>query len=125
MNTDKPIYSKGPIREDPCKSVARGLACTARKRQQRDIARLLDRRRQPVLMRRAHARQAARHDFAALCHKLPEQSIVLVVDVLDLFDTELANLLAPEEFASAGATLAPGPARTTSRTAKSRTISAR
>jgi hypothetical protein len=58
-----------------------------------------------VLVRRTHARKAARHDFAALGNKLPEQPVVLVVDVFDLFDAELANLFAPEELASAGCDL--------------------
>src|SRR6201986_5124399 len=75
------------------------LACPSCKRQQRDIARLLDRRRQPVLVRSAHARQTPRHDLAALGHELPEQPVVLVVDVFDLLDAELTYFLAPEEFA--------------------------
>src|SRR5215831_4403661 len=78
-----------------------------------------------MLMRRAHARQSARHDLAALGHKLPKQPVILVVDVFDLLDAEFANLLAPKEFASARTTFAPGSARPASGTAKSRTISAR
>ena len=57
-------------------------------------------------MRRADAGQAARDDLAALGHELAEQAKVLVVDVVDLLDAELALLLATEEFArTAGAAL--------------------
>ena len=76
-----------------------------------------------MLVRRAHARQAAWHDLAALGHELSQQPVVLVVDVFNLLDAELANLLAPEELAPAGAALARS-ARSTA-AAKSRTISAR
>src|SRR5246127_2548300 len=75
-------------------------------------------------MRRAHARQAARHDLAALGDELSEQPVVLVVDVFDLFDAELANLLAPEELASPGSAFAGRSTRSASSTAKSGTISA-
>src|SRR5580692_9562265 len=82
--------------------------------QQRNIACLLDRQRQPSLMRRANAGQAPRHDSPALCHELRQQTNVLVVNGLDLFDAELANLLAPEIFAATRAALATAarPART-------------
>src|ERR1700757_1614059 len=75
-------------------------------------------------MRRAHARQAARNDLAALGDELSEQPVVLVVDVFDLFDAELANLLAPEELASPGSAFAGRSTRSASATAKSGTISA-
>src|SRR6266568_3691451 len=75
-------------------------ACTC-KRQQGNVARLLDRRRKTPLMRSAYARQPARHDLAALSDELPEHAVVLVVDVLDLFHAELADFLAPEKLASA------------------------
>src|SRR5271166_5373470 len=52
-------------------------------------------------MRRAHASQASRSDFAALRHKLRQQTHIFIVDRLDLLDAELANFLAPEEFAAA------------------------
>ena len=75
-------------------------ACTC-KRQQSNVARLLDRRGKTPLMRSAHAGQPARHDLTALRDELPEHAVVLVVDVLDLFHAELADLLAPEKLASA------------------------
>ena len=50
-------------------------------------------------MRRANAGQSPRHDSSAFGHKLREQTNVLVVDSLDLFDAELANFLAAEIFA--------------------------
>src|SRR5260370_9579998 len=50
-------------------------------------------------MRRAHAGQTPGHDLAAFGHELPEQTVILIVDVGDLFRAELADLLAPEKFA--------------------------
>ncbi len=78
---------------------SRGLP--TRKRQQGDVARLLDGIGQAALMRRAYAGQAARHDLAGFRYKLRKQPHILVVDTVDLLDAELANLLAPEEFPSA------------------------
>src|SRR5579864_9235046 len=82
--------------------------------QQGNIARLLDRQRQTPLVRRAHACQAPGHDPPAFRHELRQQTDVLVVDGLDLFDAELANLLAPEILPSTRAALATAarPART-------------
>src|ERR1039457_70127 len=67
-----------------------------RERQQRDVPRLLDRVREPPLMRRAHARNAARHNLAPLRYEGVQHLHVLVVDIVDLLDAEPANLLAPE-----------------------------
>src|SRR5271166_3200266 len=75
-------------------------------------------------MWRAHARQAARHDLAAFGHELPEQPVVLVVDVFDFLGAELADFLSPEKFPSAAA-LARRTAWAASATTESRTISAR
>src|SRR5580692_6480290 len=50
-------------------------------------------------MRRTHPGQPPGHDLAALRHELPEQAVIFVVDVGDLFGAELANLLAPEKLA--------------------------
>src|SRR4029077_17339872 len=83
-------------------------ACTG-KRQQRNVARLLDRRRKTPLMRSAYAGQPARHDLTALSDELPQHAVVLVVAVLDLFHAELADFLAPEELASAFARWSAGP----------------
>src|SRR5580700_1593641 len=52
-------------------------------------------------MRSADSGQAARDDLATLGNKLREQAHVLVVDVLDFLDAELANLLAAEILAAA------------------------
>src|SRR4029077_4764174 len=78
--------------------------CPPRKRQQSNIARLLDRRGQAPLMRSADPSQAPRNDFAALRHELRQQPHILVVDGLDFLHAELANLLAAEILA---ATFAP------------------
>src|ERR1035438_8723218 len=67
-----------------------------RERQQRDVPRLLDRVRQPPLVRRAHARYTARHDLTPLRHAGVQHLHVLVVDIVDLLDAEPAYLLAPE-----------------------------
>src|ERR1700745_4466435 len=75
-------------------------------------------------MRRAHACQPARNDLAALGDELPEQPVIFVVDVFDLLDAEFANLLAPEELASAGSAFAGRSTWSASPTAKSGTISA-
>src|SRR5437879_2543973 len=72
-------------------------------------------------MRRANAGQPPRHDLPALGHELAKQPVILVVDVLDLLDAELANFLAPEKFASALARRATWPG--TSSPAESRTVS--
>src|SRR5438045_5547899 len=87
------------------------LRRSSRKRQQGDIPSLLDRRRQTVLMRCADTSQAPRHNLSALRDKLPQQTVVLVVNVFDLLDAELAYFLAPEELAAASAAFAgpPGP----------------
>src|SRR5271157_1314721 len=66
-----------------------------RERQQRDVARLLDGVREPPLVRRAHARDAARHNPAPLRHKGVQHLHVLIVDVVHLLDAETAHLLAP------------------------------
>src|SRR5208282_719225 len=77
------------------------LLRAARKRQQRDIARLLDGPRQTALVRCAHARQASRSYLPALRYELGQQTHIFVIDRFDLLDAELANLLAPEELAAA------------------------
>ena len=51
----------------------------------------------------AYARQAARNDLAALGDKALQQANVAVGDGVDLLGAELADLLAPEELASARA----------------------
>src|SRR5208282_345665 len=68
--------------------------------QQGDVARLLDRSGQTALVRRAHSGQASRSDLAALRYELRQQTHIFVIHGFDLLDAELANLLAPEEFAA-------------------------
>jgi hypothetical protein len=57
-------------------------------------------------MRRANTGQPPRHNPPAFRHELGEQSNVLVVDSLNLFDAELANFLAPEILATTTAAFA-------------------
>ena len=80
-------------------------------RQQRDIPCLLDRLGQAPLVRGANAREPPRHNLAALSHKPLQQANIAIRDCVDLLRTELANLLAAEEFAASAGTAA-GPART-------------
>src|SRR6516162_1054377 len=94
------------IREDPRNPWPVFLQRSSGKRQQGDIACLLDGQGQPALMRRANASQAPRHDLAAFRHKLPQRAVVLVVDKVDLLDTELADFLASKILASTRATFA-------------------
>src|ERR1700686_2457711 len=106
------------------------LSGASGKRQQRNIARLLDRQGQPPLMRCANAGQSPRNDSSTFGNKLREQTNVLIVDSLDLFDAELANLLAakilaaPAASALAAAAGTPGSRRGTA-FAAIRTIAAR
>ena len=74
-----------------CRLVAGG------KRKQGNIPRLLDRTRQSALVRRAYARQPARHYLPALGHKLLQQTNIPVRDRVNLLRAELAHLLAPEK----------------------------
>src|ERR1700686_4043912 len=101
------------------------LRCPPGKRQQCDVARLLDGRGQPVLMRRAHAGQPPGHDLAALRHELAEQPVILVVDVRDLLRAELADLLAPEKLASTFTRRAARPGTPTASATEPRTVSSR
>ena len=50
----------------------------------------------------AHTGQAPRNDLATLGDKALQQANIAVGDGVDLLGAELANLLAPEELASAG-----------------------
>src|SRR5262249_28047427 len=92
------------------------------KRQQRDVARLLDRQGKPPLVRRANARQTPGNDLSTLRDKLREQTNVLVVDVLDLLDAELADFLTPEILAPALAATRTTRTAARPRTARSRTM---
>src|SRR5256884_6543545 len=56
------------------------LPISARKRQQRDVARPLDGHAQPALVARAHARHSARQNLSALLHELRQDVRALVVD---------------------------------------------
>jgi hypothetical protein len=99
------------------------LRCSSRKRQQRDVARLLDGRGQPVLVRRAYPSQPPGHDLAALRDELSEQSVVFVIDVGDLLSAELANFLAPEKLASTFARRTTGPRSPASTASESWSVS--
>ena len=78
------------------------LSCSASKWQQGDVPRLLDGQAEAALVRRADAGQTAWHDLAALSNELRQQANVLVVDRVDLLDTEFANLLSAEKLPATG-----------------------
>jgi len=90
-------------------------------RKQGDIPGLLNRARKATLMGCAYTRQTTRYNLAALGHKPLQQTDIAVRNSVNLLRTELADLLAAEEFsATAGATGGPT-ARTTGRaTARAR-----
>src|SRR5271170_5133232 len=69
------------------------LSCRARVRQQRHLARVLDRRGDIALVLRAVAGNPPCPDLAAVGDELPQQPRVLVVDVGDLLLAEQADLL--------------------------------
>jgi hypothetical protein len=71
------------------------------KRQQSNVARLLDGPGKPPLVRSAHAGQPPGDDFAALGHEPLQQPYVAIRNRVNLFGAELANLLAPEKLAAA------------------------
>ena len=90
----------------------------AGKRHQRDVAGALQGYAKPPLVTRADAGHAARKNLAALLHELGKNVGALVVDQIDLFDTELADFLFAEKLALAArpssgtATWAAGTTRT-------------
>src|SRR4029453_1147136 len=65
-------------------------------RQQRNRAGTLDGVRDLSLVPSTTTRDATGNDIPALHHQTPEPPHILVVDQVDLFRTELADLLAPE-----------------------------
>jgi hypothetical protein len=85
------------------------------KRQQSDVASALDSDAEPALVTRANAGHAARKNLAALLHKLGKNVGALVVDQIDLLDTELADFLFAEKLALAAAR-STGPSARTTRT---------
>ena len=81
------------------------------KRQQSNVAGLLDGAGQTALMRGANAGETPRNNFAALGHELLQQPDIAVRNRVDLIGAELADLLAAEELAAAaGPTAGPRPA---------------
>src|ERR1700722_821077 len=70
---------------------------------QGDVARLLDSQAKAALVACADTRQTARNDLPALGDEALQQANVTVGDCVDLLGAELADLLAPEELASARA----------------------
>jgi hypothetical protein len=85
----------------PLRSVSDTALVTLRKWQQSDVARLFDCPCNPALMRGADTSQAARHDFSTFRDKALQQAHVPVRNRVNLFDAELADLLAAEKLASA------------------------
>src|SRR6187455_3205009 len=90
-------------------------------RQQREVTRTLDRRRELALVERLRARDAARNDLARLGDVLLQRAQILVVDLLDAFGGETAELATARERAVATAAAATT-ASTTTRTTTTRFI---
>jgi len=82
---------------------ARGLRARSAsgKRQQSDIAGALDGHAQPALVTRTNTGHAARENLPALLHELRKNVRALVVDEVNLLDTELADFLLAEILALA------------------------
>src|SRR5262245_58637223 len=72
---------------------SRRMLLLGRERQQRDVARLLDRIVQLALVLRTHTRYPPRHDLRAFGNELRKQFHIFVVDGVDAFDAELTKLL--------------------------------
>src|SRR5687767_7775628 len=70
-------------------------------RQQREVTRPLDRRRELALVERLGTRDAARNDLAGLGDVLLEDGQILVVDLLHAFGGETAELATARERAIA------------------------
>src|SRR5687768_15686690 len=70
-------------------------------RQQREVTRALDRRRELALVERLGARDAARDDLAGFGDVLLQRGEILVVDLLDAFGREPAELATARERAVA------------------------
>src|SRR6185436_19048609 len=84
-------------------------------RQQREVTRTLDRRRELALVERFRARDAARNDLARLGDVLLQRAQILVVDLLHAFGGETAELATARErtVSTAAATTASTTTRTT------------
>ena len=76
----------------------------AGERQQSDVASALDRHTEPALMACAYSGHAAGQNFAAFLHKLGKNVSALVVDQINLLDTELADFLFAEKLPLAAGT---------------------
>src|SRR5688500_1147849 len=83
-------------------------------RQQREVTRTLDRRRELALVERFRARDAARNDLARLGDVLLQRSEIFVVDLLDVFGGDTAQpATARERAVATAATTTTGTTRTT------------
>jgi len=80
-----------------------GRLVAGRKRQQRDVACLLDGASKPALVRGANSGQAAGNNLPALGHKALQKAHVTVGDRVNLFRAEFADFSAPEKFPAARA----------------------
>src|SRR3989442_9046667 len=69
------------------------LALVGRVGKQRHVTSALQRHREATLMPRAGAGHPARQDLAALAHEAPQPRYLFVIDQVDLFRTEVADLL--------------------------------
>src|SRR5687768_16824433 len=91
MHVYAPPRSERGEAPNPGRSVLVGI------RQQRQIARALHRDRQLPLIMRLGAGDAARHDLAGFRDVALQDAEIFVVDLLDAFGGEAAELTAAEE----------------------------
>src|SRR5512134_1798223 len=82
-------------------------------RQQREVTRTLDRRRELALIERLRARDAARDDLSSLGDVLLQRAQILVVDLLHAFGGETAELATARERAVSTAAATTTATRTT------------
>ena len=100
----KEIPSIGAVRVSLSHGAALVFLVTRRKRQQSDVASLLDGPGEAALVRGANTGQTPGNDFAAFSHKPLQQAHIAVRDGVDLLGAELADLLAAEELAASAGT---------------------
>src|SRR5579884_1937452 len=105
LNPSDQPYGCSVLRH-PSPGLAASFSDFRRKWKQRYVSGLLDRPSQRALVRRACAGQPAWKDFTAFGDEGTDQFDVLIVDKVDLFDAEFADLAAAEELlAPTGRTL--------------------
>ena len=84
-------------------------------REQRNVSRPLDRRRQHTLMVRAVACDASRHNLTPLGQEITQHTVVFEIDIFYALDAKTANLTPRKTAAAHRTTLSPRSALTAGR----------